>query len=87
MVKRVSVSVQILKDWNSVVLNLVTMLMKLAPYGVFALLFTLFARQGLSAIEELSVYFGTVVLVLLIQALFVYPAILTVLARLNPIIF
>ncbi|MFY0639758.1 MAG: dicarboxylate/amino acid:cation symporter [Bermanella sp.] len=75
------------EDWNSVVLNLVTMLMKLAPYGVFALLFTLFARQGLSAIEELSVYFGTVVLVLLIQALFVYPAILTVLARLNPIMF
>jgi len=75
------------EDWNTVVLNLVTMLMKLAPYGVFALLFTLFARQGLSAIEELSVYFGTVVLVLLIQALFVYPAILTVLARLNPIMF
>ena len=75
------------EDWNTVVLNLVTMLMKLAPYGVFALLFTLFARQGLSAIAELSVYFGTVVLVLLIQALLVYPAILTVLARLNPIMF
>ena len=75
------------EDWNTVVLNLVTMLMKLAPYGVFALLFTLFARQGLSAIEELSVYFGTVVLVLLIQALVVYPAILTVLARLNPVMF
>ena len=75
------------EDWNTVVLNLVTMLMKLAPYGVFALLFTLFARQGLSAIAELSVYFSTVVLVLLIQALLVYPAILTVLARLNPIMF
>lgn len=75
------------EDWNIVVLNLVTMLMKLAPYGVFALLFTLFARQGLGAIEELSVYFGTVVLVLFIQAFFVYPTLLSTLARLNPMTF
>lgn len=75
------------EDWNIVVLNLVTMLMKLAPYGVFALLFTLFARQGLGAIEELSVYFGTVVLVLLIQALVIYPTLLSVLAHLNPMTF
>lgn len=75
------------EDWNVVVLNLVTMLMKLAPYGVFALLFTLFARQGLSAIEELSVYFATVVLVLLLQALLVYPGLLSVLGRLNPMTF
>lgn len=75
------------EDWNTVVLNLVTMLMKLAPYGVFALLFTLFARQGLGAIQELSVYFGTVVFVLLLQAFLIYPTMLTVLARLNPLIF
>lgn len=75
------------EDWNTVVLNLVTMLMKLAPYGVFALLFTLFARQGLGAIQELSVYFGTVVFVLLLQAFVVYPTMLTVLARLNPLTF
>ena len=75
------------EDWNIVVLNLVTMLMKFAPYGVFALLFTLFARQGLGAIQELSVYFATVVLVLLLQALVVYPGLLSALGRLNPMTF
>lgn len=75
------------EDWNIVVLNLVTMLMKFAPYGVFALLFTLFARQGLGAIQELSVYFATVVLVLLLQALVVYPSLLSALGRLNPMTF
>lgn len=75
------------EDWNEVILNLVTLLMKLAPYGVFALLFTLFAKQGISAIAELSVYFFTVVLVLLIQALAVYPSLLVILAQLNPVVF
>jgi len=75
------------EDWNTVILNLVTMLMKVAPYGVFALLFTLFAKQGIGAIAELSVYFFTVVLVLLIQALVIYPSLLTTLARLHPITF
>jgi len=75
------------EDWNIVVLNLVTMLMKFAPYGVFALLFTLFARQGLGAIQELSVYFATVVLVLLLQALVVYPSLLSALGGLNPMTF
>ncbi|MGR6871872.1 dicarboxylate/amino acid:cation symporter [Pseudomonas sp. HK3] len=75
------------EDWNTIILNLVTMLMKFAPYGVFALLFTLFARQGLGAIQELSVYFGTVVLVLLLQALLVYPIMLSGMARISPIMF
>lgn len=75
------------EDWNVVILNLVTMLMHFAPFGVFALLFTLFARQGLGAIAELSVYFFTVVLVLVMQMLLIYPALLVGLSRLNPVIF
>ncbi len=71
-------------DWNTVVMNLVSMLMKLAPYGVFALLFNLFADKGLGAIQELAVYFATVVLVLLLHAGVVYSSLLVVLAKLNP---
>jgi len=75
------------EDWNTVILKLVTMLMAFAPYGVFALLFSLFARQGLGAIEELSVYFFTVVLVLLIQATIIYPTLLVTFSRLSPTVF
>lgn len=69
------------------ILNLVTMLMKVAPIGVFALLFTLFADKGLAAIQELAVYFAVVVAVLVVHATLVYGSLITVLARLNPVIF
>lgn len=75
------------EDWNEVILNLVTMLMKVAPIGVFALLFTLFADKGLAAIQELAVYFAVVVAVLVVHATLVYGSLITVLARLNPVIF
>ncbi len=75
------------QDWNDVVMTLVGILMKLAPYGVFALLFNLFASKGLGAIQELAVYFGTVVLVLVLHATVVYPSLLVLLARLKPSTF
>ncbi len=75
------------QDWNDVVMKLVGILMTLAPYGVFALLFNLFASKGLGAIAELAVYFATVVLVLILHGTVVYPSLLVVLARLKPAVF
>lgn len=75
------------EDWNEVILNLVTMLMKVAPYGVFALLFSLFADKGIAAIQELAVYFFVVVGVLLVHATLVYGSLVTFLGRLNPKMF
>ena len=74
-------------DWNEIMMTLVTLLMKLAPYGVFCLLFSLFARQGLGVVGDLAVYMITVVLVLMIHALIVYPSLLRTMAGLNPFIF
>ena len=75
------------EDWNDVILKMVTMLMQVAPYGVFALLFSLFADKGLKAISELVVYFAVVVAVLLIHGFVVYGSLLAVLARLSPVMF
>lgn len=75
------------EDWNEVILNLVTMLMKVAPIGVFALLFSLFADKGIAAIQELAVYFFVVVGVLLVHATLVYGSLVTFLGRLNPKMF
>jgi Na+/H+-dicarboxylate symporter len=61
--------------------------MQLAPYGVFSLLFTLFASKGLGPIEELLAYMLTVVGVLLLHGLVVYSVILRVTTGLSPIIF
>jgi Na+/H+-dicarboxylate symporter len=74
-------------DWNEIMMTLVTLLMKLAPYGVFCLLFSLFAKQGLGVIGDLALYMVTVLLVLLIHAAGVYPLLLKAFSGLNPIIF
>ena len=74
-------------DWNEIMMTLVTLLMKLAPYGVFCLLFSLFAKQGLGVIGDLALYMVTVLLVLAIHALGVYPLLLKGFSGLSPMIF
>ncbi|MCP8901011.1 dicarboxylate/amino acid:cation symporter [Gilvimarinus xylanilyticus] len=72
---------------NEVVMQMILMLVQLAPYGVFCLLAKLFASMGFEVFEDLVFYFFTVVGVLLMQCLLVYPALLRALARVNPITF
>tara|TARA_R110002110_G_scaffold405241_1_gene624263 strand:- start:98709 stop:100022 length:1314 start_codon:yes stop_codon:yes gene_type:complete len=72
------------RDMEAVVMKMVEVLMALAPYGVFALLAKLFASMGISAIVDLAAYFFTVVGVLLIHALLVYPTLLKSLSGLSP---
>jgi len=74
-------------DWNEILMTLVTMLMNLAPYGVFALLFTLFASKGLGPVQELLAYMFTVIAVLLIHGFIVYPVMLRLLGGVSPLIF
>ena len=74
-------------DWNDVLMTLVSMLMNLAPYGVFALLFSLFASKGLGPVQELLSYMLTVITVLLVHGLVVYPIILRMFSGMSPIIF
>ena len=72
---------------NDVILSLVRMLIELAPYGIFALLFSLFAVQGFGMIGDLAKYFFLLVFVLIFHAFITYGSLLTLLARLNPIKF
>lgn len=77
----------IFNDINEVIMRIVMMLMEIAPYGVFCLLFKVFASQGLSAIAPMAKYFFTVLVVLIIHATIVYGSLLKFLAKLNPITF
>ena len=56
--KRVAV---MFEDLNAVILKLVTLLMNVAPYGVFCLMAKLFTTIELSLIVSLAKYFGVVV--------------------------
>tara|TARA_B100000459_G_scaffold147302_1_gene116350 strand:+ start:1610 stop:2872 length:1263 start_codon:yes stop_codon:yes gene_type:complete len=72
---------------NDVILSLVRMLIELAPYGIFALLFSLFAVQGFGMIGDLAKYFFLLVFVLIFHAFFTYGSLISVLGKLNPFKF
>ncbi len=72
---------------NTVLMKLIVMVMQLTPYGVFCLLAALFAKIGFALIGDLLIYFVAVLLVLFIQLLAVYPLMLSLLGRLNPLVF
>ena len=74
----------IFDDLNEVLMKLITMLIELAPLGVFCLMTSLFATVGWQEIYKLIAYFLTVVLALLIHAIIVFPTFLVLIGRLNP---
>ncbi len=78
---------RVFESFNAVIMRMVLILMQLAPYGVFALLATMFADLGIGAIADLAVYFFTVVAVLIIHLVLVYGTLVRVLAGLNPLTF
>lgn len=72
---------------NEVFLKLVQIIMKFAPYGVFALLATTFANFGLSALMPLIKYVLTVLLGLALQLFVVYMGMLFFIGKLRPSVF
>ncbi len=75
------------EDLNVVIMRLVTILMNLAPYGVFCLLAGLFTDLDIATIKNLGMYFGVVFFALIIHGSVTYSIILKLLTGLNPIIF
>ena len=77
----------VLEGVYGAVAKIIDLVMRLAPYGVFALLFTMTARFGFSLLESLLWYVATVVFGLAFQQFIVYSLILRFLARTNPLQF
>lgn len=75
------------EDLNKIVMRMVTILMGLAPYGVFCLMAKLFTYLELAEIAQLAQYFITVLVVLFVHALITYPSLMMLLGKLNPIPF
>ncbi len=75
------------EDLNEVIMALVTMLIKLAPIGVFCLMWKLFAEMSWTEIGKLGMYFMTVVIALVVHIGVVMPTLLTLLGRVNPVQF
>ncbi|WP_441295583.1 dicarboxylate/amino acid:cation symporter [Pseudoalteromonas sp. JW3] len=78
---------KVFDDLNTVVLKLVTILMNLAPYGVFFLMAKLFTTIDIKLIAGLAKYFFVVLLALFIHGLINYSIILKMLTGLSPFTF
>lgn len=77
----------VFESTNEVLLQLVQLVMKFAPYGVFALLSTTFASFGFSALMPLIKYVLNVVLALGLQLVVVYMGMLFFIGKLRPSVF
>ncbi len=74
------------EDINTVIMRLVTIIMNLAPYGVFVLMAKLFSTIGGDTIFSLAKYFFLVFGVLIIHGLVTYSILLKLLSGLNPVV-
>jgi len=72
---------------NDVMMQMVNVVMTIAPYGVFALMAKNFALQGIDLILPMIGYFGIVVLVLVCHVTGTLMALLKFLGRVSPIQF
>ena len=70
-----------------VTMRLILLVIKLAPIAVACFMFNLAALFGWDLLVRLSAYVGVVVLALAIQLFVVYPILLALLAKKNPIAF
>ena len=78
---------KIFHEGNDIMMEMTMIVMKFAPIGVFCLMAKTFATLGFNGIIPLSKYIICVLLCLAIQAFVVYPSLLVVFTRLNPIRF
>lgn len=74
-------------DLNEVVMKLVSMVMLVAPFGVFALVANLGATTGWSTFTGVIKYVLLVMVLLLIHAAVVYPVVLKLFTGLSPLTF
>ena len=76
-----------LRGLQDVSMRLLGMVIRIAPLGVFCLVFTLAARLGLEVFSSLAAYVGVVLLGLGLQMFAVYPASVAWLGGMSPLRF
>lgn len=70
-----------------ITLKLINAVIKIAPYAVAALLFTLIASKGFSALVPLAKFVAVAVGALAVHMFVVFPLLLWFIGRLNPLLF
>ncbi|MED4163157.1 dicarboxylate/amino acid:cation symporter [Halalkalibacterium halodurans] len=78
---------RLMEQGNDIMMFLVTIAMKLAPYGAFGLIASALGKLGLDALSSMAMYMICVVLALILHVVIVYSSTVYFLGKMNPIHF
>jgi DAACS family dicarboxylate/amino acid:cation (Na+ or H+) symporter len=84
---RAKTMIAFLEALNEIVLKIVEIAMKLAPYGVAGLIFGVTSRFGISLLQPLAIYIGVVLAALLIHVFVNLSAIIRFVIGMSPLEF
>ena len=85
--KRVETVHRLFEQFNEIMMKMTTIVMSVAPFGVFCILARTFSNIGFDAFLPMLKYMGSVVLGLGVQCFGVYMLLLVLFTRLNPFMF
>ncbi|ABO67698.1 MULTISPECIES: dicarboxylate/amino acid:cation symporter [Geobacillus] len=78
---------KLMEQGNEVMMYLVTVIMRFAPYGAFGLIASAVGSQGMDAIRSMGMYMFVVLFSLILHMLFTYGSSLYLFAKRNPFSF
>lgn len=78
---------KLFEQGNELMMYLVGVVMKFAPYGTFGLIATAIGSQGLDAMKAMGLYFSVVLIALILHFFLTYGTTVAVLAKRNPMAF
>ena len=85
--ERSALMIQILDSMGDVMVFIINVAMRVAPFGVFALIFAVTARFGLDLLRQLGVYVGIVLAGIAIQMFGTLSVLIRVLSGMSPLTF
>lgn len=78
---------RVLDALGAAIISIVELAMRVAPYGVFALIFVVTSRFGWGLLGQLGMYVGVVLVGLIAHGVIVLSGLVTVFGRLSPAVF
>ncbi|MBU8788056.1 MULTISPECIES: dicarboxylate/amino acid:cation symporter [Bacillus] len=85
--KKADALLKVVEQGNELMMYLVNLVMKFAPYGTFGLIATAIGSQGWNAIKAMGLYMIVVILALVIHTIVTYGSTIALFAKRNPITF
>lgn len=85
--KRVETVHRLIEQFNEIMMKMTSLVMYVAPFGVFCILARTFTGIGFDAFLPMLKYMGSVAIGLAVQCFGVYMLLLLALARVNPLVF